>query len=234
MFNIGIRRFLPGALWLLAGVALAAEADAEGFVSLFNGKDLTGWDGDLKVWFAKDGAIVGKTTPENKTNGTYLICKQPIPDDFELHASFKILSGNSGIQYRTKELPNFQVAGYQADMDYEDHYTGTVYEVGGRNTTLAQVGQKVAADATGKKEVVGSVGEPAKIKAAIKKDEWNEYVIIAQGNHCVQKINGVVTMEITDEKNPKSGIIALQLHPGPPMEVQYKDLRVKELKAPAR
>ena len=232
MFNIATRSFLSGALWLLASAALAAEVDAEGFVSLFNGKDLTGWDGDPKLWFAKDGALIGKTTPENKTGGTYLICKQQIPDDFELRVSFKLLSGNSGIHYRTKGLPNWQVAGYQADMDYGNQYTGIVYEVGGR-AILVGLGQKVAADAAGKTQVVGSVGEPAKIKAAVRKDEWNEYVIIAQGNHFVQKINGVVTAEFTDEKCPKSGIIAFQLHPGPPMEVQFKDLRVKELKTAA-
>jgi len=228
MCSIGIRSFVLGALWLFAGLAFAGEADGEGFVSLFNGKDLTGWEGEPKLWFVKDGAIVGKTTAENKTSGTYLICKQRIPDDFELHASFKMLSGNSGIQYRTRELPNWQVAGYQADMDCENQYTGIVYEVGGR-AILVALGQKVAAD-TGKKEVTGSVGEPAKIKAAIRKEEWNEYVIIARGNHVVQKINGVATAEFTDDKGPKSGIIALQLHPGPPMEVQFKDVRVKELK----
>lgn len=231
MCSKGIRRLVLGVLWLLAGAAWAGEADAQGFVSLFNGKDLAGWDGEPKLWFVKDGAIVGKTTPENKTSGSYLICKQQIPDDFELHASFKMLSGNSGIQYRTRELPNWQVAGYQADMDYGDNYTGTVYEVGGRNTTLVQVGQKVAADAASKKkEVVGSVGEARQIKAAIRKDDWNEYVIIAHGNHFIQKINGVTTVEFTDENCPKSGIIAFQLHPGPPMEVQFKDVRVKELK----
>ena len=229
MCSIGIRSYVLGAVCLLAGAAWAGAADAEGFVSLFNGKDLAGWDGEPKLWFVKDGAIIGKTTPENKTSGTYLICKQQVPDDFELHASFKLLSGNSGIHYRTRELPKWQVAGYQADMDYQNQYTGIVYEVGGR-AILVGLGEKVAGDATGKKAVVGSVGEAAKIKAAVRKDEWNEYVITAQGNHFVQKINGVTTAEFTDQKSPKSGIIAFQLHPGPPMEVQFKDVRVKELK----
>jgi len=229
MCSSGIRSLVLGALWLVGGVAFAGEADAEGFTSLFNGKDLAGWDGDAKLWFVKDGAIIGKTTPENKTSGTYLICKQQIPDNFELHAAFKLVSGNSGIHYRTRELPNWQVAGYQADMDYDNQYTGIVYEVGGR-AILVALGEKVAADATGKKQVVGSVGEPATIKAATKKGEWNEYVILARGNHFIQKINGVTTAEFTDEKCPKSGIIAFQLHPGPPMEVQFKDVRVKELK----
>ena len=224
----------------------AAEVEA-GFRSLFNGTDLTGWDGNPKLWSVKDGAITGQTTPENPAKGnTFLIWKDGAPADFELRFSYRLVPNNdkgfanSGVQYRSKVVDpaNWVVGGYQADMEAGPTYTGILYEERGRGI-LAQRGQKVIIKEDSEKpgktkiEVAGSVGKSAEIQAAIKKEEWNDYVIIARGNHLQQFINGHQTVDVTDEqetKAAKEGILALQLHAGEPMTVQFKDIRIKEVR----
>jgi type 1 glutamine amidotransferase len=217
----------------LPNVARAAEDDAEGFKSLFNGKDLSGWDGNPKFWSVKDGTITGQTTADNKTEGnTFLIWKDGTVDDFELRLSYKIVGGNSGIQYRSKDLGKWVVGGYQGDFEAGDTYSGILYEERGRGI-LAQRGQKTEIGADGKINVVGSTGDTKEIQAAIKKEDWNDYVIIAQGNKLKHLINGRVTIEVTDnqpEKRAMSGILALQLHAGPAMTVQFKNIRIKRTK----
>jgi hypothetical protein len=223
---------------LLAPPASAADT---GFQSLFNGKDLTGWDGNPKLWSVKDGAITGQTTAENPTKGnTFLIWTNGTVADFELRCSFKLTPGdakgfaNSGIQYRSKVVDpaNWVVGGYQADMEAGPTYTGILYEERMRGI-LAQRGEKVLYDKEGKKQALGSVGNGAEIQAAIKKGAWNEYVIIAEGNHLRQFINGKQTIDVTDDdpaKQAHSGVLALQLHAGAPMVAQFKDIRLKVLK----
>ena len=215
---------------------LFAADDETGFKSLFNGKDLSGWDGNPKFWSVKDGVITGQTTKENPTEGnTFLIWKDGTVDDFELRLSYKIVGGNSGIQYRSKDHGNWVVGGYQADFEAGDTYSGILYEERGRGI-LAQRGQKTEIVANGDKhevQVVGSTGESKDIQAAIKKEDWNDYVLVAQGNKLKHIINGKVTIEVTDndEKHfAKSGILALQLHAGPPMVVQFKNIRIKRSK----
>ena len=158
--------------------------DESGFVPIFNGKDLDGWDGNPKFWSVKDGAIVGETTAENPTKGnTFLIWRQAPVDDFVLRASFKLRNHNSGIQYRSKELEKWVVGGYQADMEFGDpvngdRYTGMLYEERGRGI-LAPRGKKVVIAADGKKEET-SIGDPQELLANIKKGDWNEYEVIAR------------------------------------------------------
>ena len=224
---------------LIAQTALVSGAEA-GFVEIFNGKDLTGWEGNPKLWSVQDGAITGQTTAENSTKGnTFLIWTNGTVADFELHCSYKLTPGdskgfaNSGIQYRSKVAnpANWVVHGYQADMEAGPSYSGILYEEGGRGI-LAQRGEKVVVPQDGKKQVVGSVGNAAEIGASIKKGDWNDYVIIAQGNHLQQFINGKQTMDLVDEEEAKramSGILALQLHAGPPMMAQFKNIRLKKL-----
>jgi type 1 glutamine amidotransferase len=223
------------AALFVAAPALAGD-DEPGFKSLFNGKDLSGWDGNPKFWSVRDGTITGQTTKENPTQGnTFLIWRDGAVDDFELRMSFRIVGGNSGIQYRSKEVGKWVVGGYQADFEAGKTYSGILYEERGRGI-LAQRGQKVVIDAAGKNNVVGSVGNSAEIQAAIKPEDWNDYSIIAQGNHLVHQINGRVTVDVTDEQEAKrasSGILALQLHQGPPMTVQFKNLRIKRTKLAA-
>jgi hypothetical protein len=231
---------------LLSPLFLAAFASL-GFAGdqpLFNGKDLTGWKGQPGFWSVKDGAITGETTKENKVKeNTFLIWEGGEVKDFELHFKFKIVdengkaekAANSGVQYRSKVVkPEYSVvAGYQADFEAGKTYSGILYEEKGRGI-LAQRGQKVVikegeSPSKPKIEVTGEVGKSAEIQAAIKPAEWNEYVIKAKGGHLQHFINGKQTVDVTDETaaGAKSGVLALQLHAGPPMTVQFKDIVLK-------
>ncbi len=207
----------------------AAEVEP-GFKSLFNEKDLSGWDGNPQFWSVKDGAITGQTTSENPTKGnTFLIWRDGTVDDFELRLSYKIVGGNSGIQYRSKDLGEWVVGGYQGDFEAGDTYSGILYEERGRGI-LAQRSQKTEIGPDGKVNVVASLGDTKDIQSNIKKEDWNEYVILAQGNQLTHIINGRVTVQVTDnqpEKRAMSGILALQLHAGPSMTVQFKNIRIK-------
>jgi type 1 glutamine amidotransferase len=218
-----------------SGPALADEIEP-GFKSLFNGKDLSGWDGNPKFWSVRDGAITGQTTAENPTQGnTFLIWRDGTVDDFELRLSYKIVGGNSGIQYRSKDLGNWVVGGYQGDFEAGETYSGILYEERGRGI-LAQRGQKTEVGPDGKVNVVASLGDTKDIQASIRKEDWNEYVILAQGNQLTHIINGRVTAQVTDnqpEKRAMSGILALQLHAGPPMTVQFRNIRIKRTKLTA-
>ena len=236
--NLTRRSLLKGAA--AAGLAAAAAhlvpaparaAEEEKPQSLFNGKDLTGWDGDPRLWSVQDGAITGLTTQEKPAQGnTFLLWRGGTLKDFELRLAWRLENHNSGIQYRSKDCGKWVVHGYQADIDESNTYTGILYEEGGRGI-VATVGQKVTVGPDGKPKVTGTVSDPKDVKAAIMKD-WNEYVITARGNHLVQKINGIVTVDVTDDDEKgraMEGILAFQLHAGPPMKVQFKDIMLKVL-----
>ena len=222
---------------LLALLALASTAVAED-KNLFNGKDLTGWKG-LDFWSVEDGCITGRTTKEKPTKGnTFLVWQGGEVGDFEFTFKYKIVGGNSGVQYRSKVVDEkaFVVSGYQADFEAGKTYSGILYEEKGRGI-LAQRGQKTVikdGDKPGKAkvEVTGEVGKSAEIQAKIKAEDWNEYRIVAQGGHLQHFINGVQTVDVTDQTavGAKKGILALQLHAGPAMVVQFKDLVLKETK----
>jgi len=236
MLKMTVRILVAAMVPMVLGrAASVAQAEApEGFKSLFNGKDLTGWEGNKDFWSVEDGAITGQTTKDKPTKGnTFLLWKDGKPADFELRIKFKLLSHNSGVQFRSKELPDYVMSGYQADVDYGNTYTGCLYEERGRGV-LVKRGTKVVVNSDGKKEVAGQTAEEKEIVASIKKDDWNEYVIICQGNHVVQKLNGLTTVDLTDNQESKramSGLIGLQLHAGQPMKVQFKDIYLKEMKA---
>ncbi len=201
-------------------------------VSLFDGKTLQGWDGDPRFWSVKDGVITGQTTADNPTDhNTFLIWRDGELSDFQLDLEFRLVDGNSGVQYRSKEVAKWVINGYQADFDAAGQYSGILYEEGGRGI-IAMTGEKVVVQPDGEKKVVGKVGEPDEIRAAVKKEAWNHYTIIARGNHLVHKINGVTTIEMTDEqvdKRAMSGLLAFQVHAGPPMLVQFKDIKLTRL-----
>lgn len=206
---------------------------------LFNGKTLAGWEGNPDLWSVQDGTITGRTTVEKPAKGnTFLIWKDGEVGDFEITYKYKMTPGddkkfvNSGLQFRSKVVDpkNWVVAGYQADFEYGDKFSGILYEEKERGI-LAQRGQKVTITqgAEANKPVIkvtGEVGKSEEIQAAIKKDDWNEYRVIAQGNHIQQFINGKPTVDVTDEtaEGAKKGILALQLHAGAPMQVQFKDI----------
>ena len=222
---------------LLALLALASTAAAED-KNLFNGKDLTGWKG-LDFWSVEDGVITGRTTKEKPTKGnTFLVWQGGEVGDFEFTFKYKIVGGNSGVQYRSKVVDEkaFVVSGYQADFEAGKTYSGILYEEKGRGI-LAQRGQKTVIKdgekpGKAKVEVTGEVGKSAEIQAKIKAEDWNEYRIVAQGGHLQHFINGVQTVDVTDQTavGAKKGILALQLHAGPAMVVQFKDLVLKETK----
>ncbi|MEE2781089.1 MAG: PVC-type heme-binding CxxCH protein [Planctomycetota bacterium] len=206
------------------------RADEEdGFRSIFNGRDLSGWSGDPKFWSVEEGAITGRTTPTNPTkSNTFLIWTQGEVDDFVLKLKYRIADGNSGIQYRSVDLGNHVVSGHQADFEAGDTWSGAHYEERGRGT-LARRGEKTKIGEDGKGVLIGTFGDTAALQGAIQQKDWNDYEIIASGNRMIHKINGVTMSEIVDDYGRKNGILALQLHVGPPMEVQFKDIRLKRL-----
>ncbi len=230
------------ALALATTLALHAEDKP-----LFNGKDLTGWKGQPEFWSVKDGAITGHTTTEKPVEqNTFLIWQGGDVADFELTVKYKIVDangasdgfGNSGIQYRSKVVdPAYSVvAGYQADFECGKTHSGILYEEKGRGI-LANRGEKVViheGDAPNKPKIekVGSLGESTELLAAIKPADWNEYKIVANGGHLQHFINGKQMIDVTDETalGAKSGVLALQLHRGAPMTVQFKDFVFKTLK----
>ncbi len=212
-----------------------APPEPQGMVSLFNGKDLTGWEGDPRLWSAKDGIIRGETTKENAAKGnTFLIYKGGEFGDFELRMSARLHGGNSGIQYRSRHVTEAKenqwvVAGYQAEVAGHAGADGFLYHERGRGS-ICLVGDKVVVDENGKKEVVGKLDDRDAIAATFKKGDWNDYIIICKGNHVMQYLNGVQTVDVIDN-DPKgrcmSGIIALQIHAGGPMVTEFKDIRIK-------
>ena len=235
--NSSTRKIISGLLLLPALAAANGIAQEEkGFFPLFNGKNLEDWDGNPKFWSVKDGAITGTTTKENPTRGnTFLIWRGGVVDDFELRLKVKIVGGNSGIQYRSEDQGNWVVSGYQADFDAGGKFSGILYHEKGRGI-LAQRGQKTVVTREGDKHkvtVVQSLGDPADILAAIRPEQWNDYKIIAKGYEFVHAINGKVTAKVIDQDEQgrkASGILALQLHAGPPMRIQFKDIHIQPLK----
>lgn len=234
---------------VLVGRTLFAAESETGFKSIFNGKDLAGWEGSTELWSVKDGAILGQTSAARPLKGnTFLIWKEGTTADFELRLSYRItpLAGkgfaNSGIQYRSKVLDaaGWRVGGYQADFEAGQQYSGILYDEGGvagGRGIMAARGEKVVWSKDCKKEVAGSVGKSEEIQAAIKKEDWNDYVIIATGNHLQHFINGKLTVDVTDEcesKALKSGVLALQIHAGDPMKVEFKNIRLKATGADPR
>jgi len=207
-----------------------------GFKKIFNGKNLDGWDGNPKFWSVEDGAITGETTKDNPApHNTFIIWEGGKPANFELKVEFKIRNHNSGIQYRSKRASGkkWVMKGYQADIDANGNWVGTNYDEKGRGV-IAKRGQKRVITPDGKKKVVGSVGESGALLKHVDTDGWNEYHIIARGRHLVQKINGHVMSEVMD-RHPdgldRKGLIGFQLHAGPPMKIQFRNVRLKELPA---
>jgi hypothetical protein len=211
----------------------ATAADVEkGFTPIFNGKDLTGWEGNLTNWSVEDGAITGETGPAKPAaHCNYLFWRGGKPANFELRCSFRVSAGgNSGVQFRSRELPEFDVAGYQADIEGGPNYMGDLYDCNGRHT-ITHRGQKVVIDENGQREVT-PIGDPDALQKLIKLDNWNDYRIIARGHEITLIINGAVMSRTIDREKGKAtldGLIALQLHNGLPMKVQFKNIRIKNL-----
>lgn len=215
----------------LVAISLSTCVAQEGVKDLFNGKDLTGWKGKAGYWSVENGAITGRTTAEKKlAANTFLVWDGEVAD-FELDLDYKIEGGNSGIQYRSKLLDpkEFVVGGYQADIDATLVYAGINYEEKGRGI-ICNRGKRTTIDADGKKEEQ-EIAKDEDLKKVIKSDGWNHYRVVAKGNHLSHYINGTLMSETIDNQKDKAaekGILALQIHVGPPMVVQFKNLRLKQ------
>ncbi|MHC4834327.1 MAG: family 16 glycoside hydrolase, partial [Planctomycetota bacterium] len=210
----------------LLAVSAASPDEA---APLFDGVSLQGWSGDDRFWSVEDGAIVGRSTAQTPCErNTYLIREGEF-DDFELRLEFAIDGGNSGIQYRSRDLGDFAVAGYQADLEAGPNYTGILYEEKGRGI-VAWRGERARIGADGSKTASPDLGDRAALQSAIKPG-WNEYVIRAVGPTLTHTINGVPMVEVVDlaPQAAARGRIALQLHAGPPMTVRYRNISLQPL-----
>jgi hypothetical protein len=223
---------LPSRLLFLAFTL--ATACAQDPLALFNGTNLDGWDGDPRFWKVENGCITGETTAEvTPEANTFLIWKLGEVDDFELTAEYKIDAGNSGIQVRSFRLPDrpWGIGGYQADFEAGDRYSGIIYGENFRGI-LADRGQQTKIGEDHKPAVTGKTGEDEALQKVVKKGDWNEYRIVAKGFTLQNYINGQLTAEVTDEDGQmrrRGGLLALQLHAGPPMKVQFRNLKLKRL-----
>jgi hypothetical protein len=211
------------------GIAFSEEKE-EGFVSMFNGRDLSGWEGKEGGWWVEDGAITSQSTKEKPcVKHHYLMWRGGQPADFELRLSYRIIGGNSGIQFRSEELPNWDTSGYQADLEAGQQWTGALFQH--RRGGVAMRGEKAVIDEEGNKKVE-PLGDTAELQKQVKANDWNEYHITARGPEIILKINGVVMSHAIDRDRKQAchrGVIALQMHPGPPMKVQFRNLRIKVL-----
>lgn len=225
------------ALTVLVALPIAGRA-ADDWEDLFNGKDLTGWKGRPDLWSVKDGAITGYTKDGNIPGGNSFLVWEGKAADFELKAKFKIVGGNSGIQYRSKfvgDPDKFVIGGYQADIDSagkrKQEFMGILYEERGRGF-LCNRGTKTWIESDGARHEL-RVTDGAEMLSSIKADDWNDYEIVAKANHLTQKINGKVTAEVIDfqkDKRAADGLIALQIHAGMgEMTVQFKDMKLKKV-----
>ena len=244
-----LRRWILGSILLFTTTICLSSAAAErekGFTAMFNGKDLTGWEGLPGAWGVVDGAITAESTPEKPCKAAhYLMWRGGKPGDFELRTGFRLQGpgANSGIQFRSREVPNWDTSGYQADMENSDRWFGCLFEHtrGG----IAMRGEKVVIDSDGKKTVspvavpkqvqeliTGGLSLSAALLRQVKMGDWNSYTIIARGPDITPKINDIVMCQVRDQQAglaAKDGVIALQMHPGPPMKIQFKNIRIKFL-----
>jgi len=193
----------------LSGVALAGEADEEGFVPLFNGKDLTGWEGNDKLWIVEDGMLIGRS--QGIKHNDFLATTKTY-GDFILRFQIRLIGGkgNSGVQFRSKRVPNsHEVSGYQADVGAG--WWGTLYDEARRNRPMAR--------------------PTPEARKAVKAKGWNDYEVKAVGPRVTLTINGVVMVDYTekDDTIAREGIIAPQVHSGGPLEIQFRNMRIKEI-----
>lgn len=221
---------------------VTAPPESNELRSIFNGKDLTGWDGDPRLWSVKDGAIRGETTPEKSAKGnTFIIWKNGRTKDFELRLSFRCnATNNSGIQYRSRHITDgkvrnpWVVRGYQHEIRNEQKLpsvAGFIYDEGGRRGRICLVGEK-ATWGEKSKEVTGKLIDAEGYRKLFKLDDWNDVVIIAKGNHIQHYMNGRLILDFTDANSKLAltdGVLALQLHAGKPMWVEFKNIRFREL-----
>ncbi|OUJ74554.1 3-keto-disaccharide hydrolase [Hymenobacter crusticola] len=229
---------LANSLLLTMSCATAPKTPRaeKGYQAIFDGKTLRGWEYDTTYWHVRDGVLVGEVTPATilKRN-TFIIWRGGQPRDFELLVDYRISAlGNSGINYRSEEVPDLPYAlqGYQADLDGRNRYAGQNYEERGRKF-LALRGQRVRLVEGQPPQVLDSLGGGrAALQQHIKAGDWNRVHLVVKGNHLQHYINDVLMSDVTDDDaaNRKlSGWIGVQVHVGPPMKIEYKNFKIKTL-----
>lgn len=249
---------IPGTVafivMLAAGAATAeaqrtveyAHEDVEGFTPIFDGSTLGDWDGDPTYWRVEDGAIVGESTSEAPIEeNTFLIWRggerEGVVRDFELKLQFRLVGGqdNSGVQVRSTVRPDaahpWRLTGYQVDMDFDNNYTGMVYGEGAGGF-LAPRGE-VTHTMSGRErpQNVGTLGSDDDLRGLQNDRDWNTLHIIFRGNTLINLVNGRVTsimidddLELGGEPRLAEGLIGVQLHSGPPMRVEFREVYLKE------
>ncbi len=221
----------PAFLVRLLCLSFAGLACGQETRVLFDGRTLAGWEGDPRFWSVEDGAIVGRSTAEQPLERTtYLIWRGGELRDFELALEFQLVRGNSGVQLRSREVGHRNVAGYQVDLADEQGYTGALYEQFGRGF-LAQQGESVRYARTGER-TAERFAAPQDFAGLSRPGAWNRLEVRARAETLEVRLNGRRTCELGDLAGARaslSGLLALQLHSGPPMEVRFRDLRLTDL-----
>jgi hypothetical protein len=209
--------------------------DNTGFVAIFDGRSLAGWDGDPRFWRVEQGEIVGETSPTNVvTQNNFLIWRGEKVRDFELKVEFRMDGTNSGIQYRSTELPEvgkWVLKGYQADMDFTQNYLGNVHDERGRGV-LSRRGEVTRIVDGPTFKVIGRIADSTLLRGVMNVDGWNQYHIIARGPVLLQLINRRLMSVAIDEdsKNVSAeGVIGFQMHVGPPFKIQFRNVLYRKL-----
>ncbi|MEM7454776.1 MAG: family 16 glycoside hydrolase [Planctomycetota bacterium] len=221
---------------------VTAQESEEGFRPIFDGETLDGWEGDAENWRVEEGAIVGESTAENPLQGNnFLRWAAGEVDDFELKLKYRISGterANSGIQFRSQQDDSGAFIGYQADIDKNGTFTGIVYDEKAGRGILVQRGQGMTITEDGTKEAaeleegVDQQTASERVIAGVDFNGWNEYHIKACGNEITLTINGNVSSHLIDHQTDHAdaaGLIGLQLHAGPPMKIEFKDIHLKRL-----
>lgn len=223
------------------------------FFSIFDGKTLNNWEGDSTYWSVVNGNLVGEVTPNTiLQRNSFIIWRGDLPENFELKLEYRISkNGNSGINYRSQEIEGvpFALKGYQCDIDGANKYTGQNYEERGR-TTLAFHGQKVTVESLSdslanlplktfiknnvwtKSIVTETLGSQEKLNSHIKNEDWNICHLIVKENRMQHFVNGLLMSDVTDndlKNRTMKGMIGVQVHVGPPMKIEYRNIQLKTL-----
>jgi len=224
---------LTAMVLIFSESAFAQEKDKDGFASIFNGKDLTGWEADPTIWSVENGCLIGQSPggkPYDKQN--YIYWAKGEPGDFVLKLKYRLTGkgSNSGVQIRSEKRPNWDCYGYQADMEEAPNWTGCLFHHDRGAVVKRGFKGMITFDGTDQTKEFADPAELAK-KYKTEGPDWNEYEISAVGSVITLKINGELMCKVDDrhEKAAKNGIIAFQMHPGPPMKVEFKDIKIKIL-----
>lgn len=228
---------------LVSWIAAIASAVEPGWRPLFNGRDLSGWSGDPRLWTVRDGVIHGETTAEQRADGnTFLIREDLVLGDFELKLSFRCGSANnSGIQYRSRHVTDgkpsnaWVVHGYQHEIRNSTQLpsvAGFIYDEGGRRGRICHVGEQ-AVWTDGAKQVTGRLIDAEGYAKLFRRDDWNDVRIVAEGTRLRHHLNGTLILDFSDGADVayRAGVLALQLHGGAPMWAEYRDISVRDLPA---